>query len=51
MVKELKKQFVINKDLYGTIALCAMNSKASNCLSLGYRYKQVKIEKNEKVDE
>ncbi len=48
MGDKIKKTFVVNKDLYGTIALCAMKSDDSNCLSQGYRYKQVKIEK---VDE
>ena len=42
---KIKKTFVIDKDLYGTIALCAMKIDDSNCLSQGYRYKQVKIEK------
>jgi len=40
-----KRTFVIDKDLYGMIALCAMNSDDSSSLSQGYRYKQVKIEK------
>ncbi len=46
--EKIKKTFVIDKNLYGTIALCAMNENDSSCLSQGYRYKQVKIEK---VDE
>lgn len=46
--QKIQKSFVINKDLYGTIALCAMNNSDSNSLSQNYRYKQVKIEK---VDE
>lgn len=43
--EKIKKSFIIDKNLYGTIALCAMNIDDSNCLSEGYRYKQVKIEK------
>lgn len=43
--EKIKKTFVVNKDLYGTIALCGINSEDSTCLSQGYRYKQVKIEK------
>ncbi len=42
---KVQRKFVVDKDLYGTIALCAMNSDDSSCLSGGYRYKQVKIEK------
>lgn len=43
--EKIKKSFKIDKNLYGTIALCAMNINDSSCLSQGYRYKQVKIEK------
>ena len=46
--EKFKRTFVIDKNLYGTIALCAMNNDDSSTLSLDYRYKQVKIEK---VDE
>ncbi len=46
--EKIQKSFVIDKDLYGTIALCAMNNDDSSSLSKGYRYKQVKIER---VDE
>ncbi len=42
---KIEKSFKIDKNLYGTIALCAMNNDDSNSLSKGYRYKQVKIEK------
>ena len=40
-----QRTFVIDKDLYGTIALCSMNIDDTSSLSEGYRYKQVKIEK------
>ena len=43
--EKIKKSFLVDKNLYGTIALCAMNDDDSSCLSDGYRYKQVKIEK------
>lgn len=43
--EKIQRKFVVDKDLYGTIALCAMNSDDSTALSGGYRYKQVKIEK------
>ena len=43
--EKIKKTFEVDKNLYGTIALCAMNVDDSSCLSEGYRYKQVKIEK------
>jgi NADH-quinone oxidoreductase subunit F len=46
--EKIKKDFVIDKDLYGMVALCALNSEDSTSLSQGYRFKQVKIEK---VDE
>lgn len=46
--QKVQRKFVVDKNLYGTIALCAMNSDDSSSLSQGYRYKQVKIEK---VDE
>ncbi len=40
-----RRKFVIDKNLYGTIALCAMSNDDETSLSEGYRYKQVKIEK------
>ena len=43
--EKIKRKFVVNKDLLGTVALCAMNFEDSSSLSQGYRYKQVKIEK------
>lgn len=43
--EKIQKSFIIDKNLYGTIALCAMNNDDSSSLSQGYRYKQVKIEK------
>lgn len=43
--EKFERTFVIDKNLYGTIALCAMNSDDSSILSQNYRYKQVKIEK------
>lgn len=46
--QKVQRKFVVDKNLYGTVALCAMNSDDSSVLSEGYRYKQVKIEK---VDE
>lgn len=46
--EKIQRKFVVDKNLYGTIALCAMNIEDSSSLSQGYRYKQVKIEK---VDE
>jgi len=46
--QKIQKSFIIDKNLYGTIALCAMNNNDSSDLSQGYRYKQVKIER---VDE
>lgn len=46
--EKIKKTFVVDKNLQGTIALCAMDDNTNDCVSNGYRYKQVKIEK---VDE
>jgi len=46
--EKFKRSFVIDKNLYGTVALCAMNNDDTSALSRDYRYKQVKIEK---VDE
>jgi len=46
--EKFKRSFVIDKNLYGTVALCAMNNDDTSALSKDYRYKQVKIEK---VDE
>ncbi|WP_072682264.1 hypothetical protein [Arcobacter sp. LA11] len=43
--EKIQKSFIVDKNLYGTIALCAMNNDDSSSLSQGYRYKQVKIEK------
>ena len=43
--EKFQRKFMVDKNLYGTIALCAMNSDDSSSLSQGYRYKQVKIEK------
>lgn len=43
--QKVQRKFIIDKNLYGTIALCAMNNDDSSSLSQGYRYKQVKIEK------
>lgn len=43
--EKTQRQFVVDKNLYGTIALCAMKSDDSSSLSQNYRYKQVKIEK------
>lgn len=43
--EKVKRKFIVNEDLYGTIALCAMTYDDSTTLSQGYRYKQVKIEK------
>lgn len=42
---KVKRKFVVDKDLYGTIALCAMDDEDTSALSQGYRYKQVKIQK------
>lgn len=43
--EKIEKDFVVNKDLYGMVALCAISSDDSTSLSQGYRFKQVKIEK------
>jgi len=43
--EKVSKKFLIDKNLYGIIALCAMKNGDSSILSQGYRYKQVKIEK------
>lgn len=40
-----EKTFKVDKNLQGTIALCAMGESENNWISDGYRYKQVKIEK------
>ena len=45
--EKVQRKFVVDKNLFGTVALCAMNSDDSSSLSNGYRYKQVKIEKVE----
>ncbi len=45
MNEKFKRKFVVDKNLYGTVALCAINSDDTSSLSQGYRYKQVKIEK------
>ena len=43
--QKVQRKFIVDKNLFGTIALCAMNNDDSSSLSQGYRYKQVKIEK------
>lgn len=43
--EKFERKFKIDKDLFGTIALCPMSEEDSSILSEGYRYKQVKIEK------
>lgn len=43
--KTVQKTFIIDKNLQGTIALCATDFSDNTPLSNGYRYKQVKIEK------
>eukprot|EP01029_Cantina_marsupialis_P022756 TRINITY_DN5577_c0_g2_i1.p1 TRINITY_DN5577_c0_g2~~TRINITY_DN5577_c0_g2_i1.p1 ORF type:complete len:240 (+),score=70.60 TRINITY_DN5577_c0_g2_i1:72-722(+) len=43
--EKIPKTFKVDKDLMGTVALCAVEEENSNCLANGYRYKQVKIEK------
>lgn len=45
--EKFQRKFVVDNNLYGTIALCAMNDEDESLLSKGYRYKQVKIEKVE----
>lgn len=43
--QKLKKQFIIDEDLYGTIALCPVLDTNISFLSEDYRYKQVQITK------
>lgn len=43
--EKIQKSFVVDKNLQGTIALCAVSNNDTSTLSHGYRYKQVKIEK------
>jgi len=43
--QKIQRKFKIDKNLMGTVALCPMSRDDSSCLSEGYRYKQVKIEK------
>ncbi|WP_419767687.1 hypothetical protein [Arcobacter sp.] len=45
--ESLQKTFVLDKNLQGTIAICGVSEEDTSFLSLGYRYKQVKIEKVE----
>ncbi len=45
--ESLQKTFVLDKNLQGTIAICGVREEDNSFLSLGYRYKQVKIEKVE----
>lgn len=45
--EKFQRKFLIDKNLYGTIALCSIKNEDSSILSEGYRYKQVKIEKVE----
>ncbi|RXJ89480.1 hypothetical protein CRV01_08365 [Arcobacter sp. CECT 8983] len=42
---KVKKQFIINEDLYGTVALCPILDSNISFLTEDYRYKQVKVEK------
>ena len=43
--QKLKKQFLINEDLQGTIALCPILDSNISFLTEEYRYKQVQIQK------
>lgn len=43
--QKVKKQFIINEDLYGMIALCPILDTNISFLSENYRYKQVQITK------
>ncbi|RXK02976.1 hypothetical protein CRV02_02310 [Arcobacter sp. CECT 8989] len=43
--QKVKKQFIINDDLYGTVALCPILDSNISFLTENYRYKQVKVEK------
>lgn len=43
--EKVQRKFVVDKNLYGTVALCPMSIDDDSNLSFGYRYKQVKIEK------
>jgi NADH-quinone oxidoreductase subunit F len=41
----IQRLFKVDKNLQGTIALCAINESNTHALFEGYRYKQVKIER------
>ncbi len=43
--EKFKRKFIVDKNLYGIVALYTVNSDDTSSLSQGYRYKQVKIEK------
>lgn len=43
--EKFKREFKVDKNLFGTVALCPMSHNDESSLSQGYRYKQVKIEK------
>ncbi|AXH13491.1 hypothetical protein [Halarcobacter bivalviorum] len=43
--QKVKKEFIINEDLYGTVALCPIETDNISFLAENYRYKQVRIEK------
>jgi len=43
--EKFQREFKIDKNLFGTVALCPMSYGDKTSLSKGYRYKQVKIEK------
>ncbi len=43
--QKVKKEFIINEDLYGTVALCPIEIDNISFLAENYRYKQVRIEK------
>ena len=45
--EEVKRKFVLDANLQGTIALCAVSFEDQTPLRSGYRYKQVKLEKVE----
>lgn len=43
--EKIQKLFKVDKNLQGTIALCAVEDNDTQAIFSGYRYKQVKIEK------
>lgn len=43
--EKIKKDFIVDKNLQGTVALCSIADDDTSFLSKGYRFKQVKIEK------